>query len=72
MCRLEKEKLGSYKNDLIILRKIKCKKWCAQIKINKKKKHIGYFDNEEDARNAYLEAKAKYHVINPHPHPQEI
>jgi hypothetical protein len=48
------------------------KKWCAQIKINKKTKHIGYFDNEEDARNAYLEAKAKYHVINHHPHPQEI
>jgi hypothetical protein len=51
---------------------IRNKKWMAYISVNKKRKHLGYFDNEEDARNAYLEAKAKYHVINHHPHPQEI
>jgi hypothetical protein len=46
------------------------KKWQANIKLNKQI-HLGYFDNEEDARNAYLEAKEKYHVVNPPPHPQE-
>jgi|APFre7841882793_1041355.scaffolds.fasta_scaffold00472_5 hypothetical protein len=39
-------------------------KWTAYISVNKKRKHLGNFDNEEDARNAYLEAKTKYHVIN--------
>jgi hypothetical protein len=38
-------------------------KWQSQIMINHKKKHLGYFDNEEDARNAYLEAKNTYHII---------
>jgi len=51
---------------------IRNKKWQSYITINNKRIHLGYFDNEEDARNAYLEAKAKYHVINPHPHLQEI
>jgi hypothetical protein len=37
-------------------------KWAAQIQINKIKKHIGLFDNAEEARKAYLEAKRKYHV----------
>jgi len=41
----------------------KNKKWKAQIKLNDKTKHLGRFDNEEDARNAYLEAKKKYHII---------
>jgi hypothetical protein len=48
------------------------KKWYARITLNRKCINIGLFMNEEDARNAYLEAKAKYHVINPHPHPLEI
>ena len=39
------------------------KKWKAQISLNSKHKYIGYFDNEEDARNAYLVAKEKYHII---------
>ena len=38
-------------------------KWMAYIRINNKQKYLGYFDNELDARNAYLEAKKKYHII---------
>jgi len=38
-------------------------KWQAQITINGKKKHLGLFTEEADARNAYLEAKEKYHII---------
>ena len=36
-------------------------KWVSKIKINKREINLGYFDNEEDARQAYLEAKEKYH-----------
>ena len=36
------------------------KKWMAYIRINNKLKHLGYFDKEEDARQAYLEAKQTY------------
>ena len=38
-------------------------KWVASIRINGKRKHIGLYTNEEEARNAYLEAKEKYHII---------
>ena len=38
-------------------------KWNAKIKLNGKTIHLGSFDNEEDARNAYLTAKEKYHII---------
>jgi hypothetical protein len=38
-------------------------KWQAQIMINRKRKHLGYFDTWEEGRAAYLEAKEKYHVI---------
>tara|TARA_R110000796_G_scaffold97705_1_gene204892 strand:- start:379 stop:852 length:474 start_codon:yes stop_codon:yes gene_type:complete len=36
------------------------KNWRPQIRINNKKKYLGYFDNEQDARQAYLDAKLKY------------
>ena len=39
------------------------KKWKAQISLNRKRIYIGYFDNEDNARNAYLDAKKKYHII---------
>ena len=39
------------------------KKYRARIHLNGKFKHLGLFENEEDARQAYLEAKPKYHVI---------
>ena len=35
-------------------------KYSASIKINYKSKHLGYFDTEAEAHNAYLEAKKKY------------
>jgi len=38
-------------------------KWCAQIKVNKKKIHLGYFNTEQKARDAYLKAKNIYHII---------
>jgi hypothetical protein len=38
-------------------------KYKANISKNGKRKHLGYFDNEIDARNCYLEAKKIYHVI---------
>ena len=42
----------------------KCaKKWMAQIGLNKKYKNLGCFDSEEEAHNAYLEAKKKYHIM---------
>jgi len=39
------------------------KKFQAQIKINMKHITIGYFNTEEEARNAYSQAKEKYHII---------
>jgi hypothetical protein len=41
----------------------KRKKWKAEIMIDKKTKYLGRFNTEEDARNAYLKAKAIYHII---------
>jgi len=39
-------------------------KWQSTIKLDGKSIHLGMFEKEEDARQAYLEAKKKYHVIN--------
>ena len=38
-------------------------KWCAYIRVNKKLKHLGVFELEEDAHQAYLDAKEIYHII---------
>jgi hypothetical protein len=38
-------------------------KWLARIKLNYKSIHLGYFKTEEDARDAYITAKDKYHII---------
>ena len=38
-------------------------KWQAEIAVNRKSIHLGYFDTKEEARNAYLEAKKKYHIM---------
>lgn len=36
-------------------------RWQAEIQVNGKKKHIGYFDTPELAHAAYLEAKVELH-----------
>ena len=36
-------------------------KWMAKIGIDGRGIHLGYFVNPEDARQAYLDAKSKYH-----------
>jgi hypothetical protein len=38
-------------------------KWKSQITINNKKIYLGYYDDENDARQAYLKAKEQYHII---------
>jgi len=38
-------------------------KFMARIKIDGITKHLGLFDTEEEARQTYLEAKQKYHLI---------
>jgi hypothetical protein len=38
-------------------------KFCAYIGINGKMKHLGLFQTEQEARNAYLKAKETYHII---------
>ena len=38
-------------------------KWRAYIMINQKQISLGYFNTEEEAKNAYLQAKLKYHII---------
>ena len=36
-------------------------KWLSQIQLNSKKINLGLFKTEEEAREAYLKAKEKYH-----------
>lgn len=39
------------------------KKWKAHITLNGEKIHLGYHSSEQDASNAYKEAKIKYHTL---------
>jgi hypothetical protein len=39
------------------------KKWMSSIKSDSGYKNLGYFDNEQEAHQAYLEAKKIYHII---------
>ena len=39
------------------------KKWLAQIRLNGKQHYLGLFENEQDARQCYLDAKEKMHII---------
>jgi len=43
----------------------KVNKWKASIGVNNKKKHLGHFDNEIDAANAYIKAKKELHPTCP-------
>jgi hypothetical protein len=45
-------------------------KYRAEITLNKRKIHLGYYDSAEEAHNAYLKAKAEYHTFNPIPRQQ--
>jgi hypothetical protein len=38
-------------------------KWVSKIKINDKSIYLGSYNTEEQARQAYLNAKDKYHII---------
>jgi len=38
-------------------------KWLSRIKLNNKSIHLGTYNTEQEARNAYLQAKEKYHAI---------
>jgi hypothetical protein len=39
-------------------------KWHSQITLNNKSIHLGFYITEEEAREAYLNAKEKHHIIN--------
>jgi hypothetical protein len=41
----------------------KTQKWQAQIRVRGKNKHLGRFNTEDEARQAYLDAKKIYHKI---------
>jgi hypothetical protein len=41
----------------------KSNKWTAQIQLNKQKIHLGLYTTEQEAKQAYLNAKEKYHII---------
>jgi len=42
-------------------------KWQSSIKLNGKNIYLGAFASKEEARNAYLSAKAKIHIFQPTP-----
>lgn len=42
-------------------------KWCVQIKVNHKAKHVGLFDDLQEASAAYLRAKHHLHLFQPVP-----
>jgi hypothetical protein len=43
------------------------KKYRAGISVGGKHIGLGYFNNPEEAHQAYLDAKAKYHLFQPVP-----
>ncbi len=38
------------------------KRWAASIMVDRKRKHLGYFDTQEEAHAAYVAAKQIYHA----------
>jgi HNH endonuclease/AP2 domain len=40
-------------------------KWEARIGINGQRRHLGLYESFDDARQAYLAAKQKYHITTP-------
>jgi hypothetical protein len=47
-------------------------KFLAQIRLNSKLIHLGYFNTEEEARSAYLKAKEELHIIEERTTKKEI
>ena len=45
----------------------KSKPWKAQIILNRKNHHLGYYETPQEAHQAYLDAKARLHTFNPVP-----
>ena len=41
----------------------KARKWQAYIKLNGKQKHLGLFESEQEAHQAYLKSKEIYHLF---------
>jgi len=60
-------KPGSTSKHVGINRYKKTQKWRAAIKINGKPIHLGYFETEEAAYQAYCKAKAEHHTFQPNP-----
>lgn len=50
-----------------VSRRKDCDRWKAEICVNGKRKHLGLFIKEVDAKNAYLEAKRNMHPFSPSP-----
>lgn len=40
------------------------KKWCAQIQVSGKNRHLGLYKNIEDAKRSYIKAAAELHKYN--------
>jgi hypothetical protein len=40
------------------------KKWYSSICFDAKRIHLGYYKTEDEARDAYIEAKKKYHITD--------
>ena len=48
-----------------LITKKSAKKWSAQFHSNRKKKHLGLFDNKEEAHTAFYNAYLDYHGVAP-------
>lgn len=59
----ERGNRGSKSKFLGVTRSKKDRRWRAQLCVGRSCRHIGYFDREEDAAEAYRKAKKAYAVV---------